>query len=365
MYVDDLVSHKSEPGSCTPAREQVSGVKALVIRRRADPTDDLYVQAPLRRLTARGNISLEALDFGWGLTAAGRLRPHLHDCTHVIVSRYCPGAWVKALIENRGRRFQLIYLVDDDIPAAAATGALPLTYRLRMARVARREFAAFLRGADRVVVTSRFLAGKYPADNVDLLEPANIWPLRSLDHFQDPERIVISFHATAIHQGDLAAVAPALRKVHDARANVWLEIMTDGKVPLYLRRLPRCRVRPDLPWPQYREVVQSSQSHIGLAPLMDSPYNRGKSHIKLFDITAMGAAGVYSNRSPYAGVIRHGVNGVLVEDRAEAWADTLIDLVDNPGRAKRMAEAAQELVADIGDPKRLEKYWRGVFGLEE
>jgi hypothetical protein len=122
-----------------------------LIRRRADPTDDLYLSAPLRSLAAGGRISLAALDFGWGLRTAGQLRPHLRDCTHVIVSRYCPGAWGKALLEYGDRPFQICYLVDDDIPAAPATRTLPLTYRLRMARVARREFAGFLRGADRVV----------------------------------------------------------------------------------------------------------------------------------------------------------------------------------------------------------------------
>jgi len=358
-------SQHRESEAFVPARDQVSGANVLLIRRRADPTDDLYVSAPLQSLAACGRISLAALDFGWGLRTAGQLRPHLRDCTHVIVSRYCPGAWVRALIENCGRRFQLIYLLDDDIPAAPATHTLPLTYRLRMARVARREFAGFLRGADRVVVTSEYLAGKYRADNVALLEPANIWPVRSLDHFQDPETIVISFHATAIHQADLAAIAPALREVHDRRAKVRLEIMTDGRVPLYLRRLPRCRVRRDMPWPEYKAFVQRAQSHIGLAPLMDSPYNRGKSHVKLFDITAMGAAGVYSNRSPYAGVIAHGVNGILAGDDVDAWTAALIELVDHPGRTKRMVESAQTRVAEIGDPERLVKYWRGVFGLGE
>lgn len=234
-----------------------------------------------------------------------------------------------------------------------------------MGRVARREFSSFMRGADRVVVTSAYLAEKYRADNVNLLPPASLWPKHPLDHFKDPENISITFHATAIHQGDLASIAPALRRVHDMRSNVRLEIVTDGTVPGCLSRLRRCRIRTDMPWSTYKEFVRCSESHIGLAPLMDSPFNRGKSHIKLFDITAMGAAGIYSNRAPYADVVTNGVHGLLADDSVDSWIQTLIALIDNPDQARQIAVSAQERVAEIGDPAHIERYWRKVLGLDD
>lgn len=339
--------------------------RALLIRSHPSPTDEIYFLTPFSRPPHTDNFALEILNFGEQRASLNRLQKSLEKCSHVIVSRYCPWQWTKYLIRNTGQQYSLIYLVDDDIPAATQTAGLPLSYRMRMKRVGRRQFSEFLRGADRVVVTSRHLAEKYRAPNVVLLQPSNIWPSRTLEHFADPRMITVTFHATAIHQTDLAVIAPAMQKLHDSRPDVQLDIVTDGKIPRCLHHLSRCRIRQDMSWPDFKEFVLSTYSHIGLAPLMDTPYNRGKSHIKMFDITALGAVGVYSNRSPYTDIIDNHKNGVLVEDDVEAWLAALVELVNDPGKAKLMAETAQSIASTAGDPDRLERFWAELLGLTE
>ena len=49
----------------------------------------------------------------------------------------------------------------------------------------------------------------------------------------------------------------------------------------------------------YPAVVKAIEPDICIAPLIDSPFNRCKSNIKMLEFTAMGAPGVYSNTEPY------------------------------------------------------------------
>ncbi len=69
---------------------------------------------------------------------------------------------------------------------------------------------------------------------------------------------------------------------------------------------------------------------IGIAPLMDSEFNRAKSPIKFFDYTALGLTSVCSDLSVYQGVVRNANNGMLCENSVEAWFDSLCRLIDNP-----------------------------------
>ena len=65
----------------------------------------------------------------------------------------------------------------------------------------------------------------------------------------------------------------------------------------------------------------------------------------------MGGVGIYSNRYPYTEIVRHGENGLLVDDAPKAWQAGLIQLLDNPEETARMAaEAARDAFA-MGDPQ--------------
>ena len=59
--------------------------------------------------------------------------------------------------------------------------------------------------------------------------------------------------------------------------------------------------------------------HIGLAPLLDTPFNRSKSPIKAMDYAAMGLAVLASNTPVYRGSIADGPAGQLVANDHRAW----------------------------------------------
>ena len=85
---------------------------------------------------------------------------------------------------------------------------------------------------------------------------------------------------------------------------------------------------------------------IGITPLVDNQFNRCKSAIKFFDYSALGMATVASDIGVYT-PIRHGNNGLLVENTEHAWYEALKMVVIDAALRNRLQIAAQRDVFDL------------------
>jgi hypothetical protein len=81
--------------------------------------------------------------------------------------------------------------------------------------------------------------------------------------------------------------------------------------------------------------------HIGLAPLLDTPFNRGKSPIKAMDYAALGLAVLASDTPVYRGSIADGPAGQLVPNDPLAWHAALDWMIRNPDLRTRTATGAR------------------------
>ena len=88
---------------------------------------------------------------------------------------------------------------------------------------------------------------------------------------------------------------------------------------------------------------------IGLAPLLDTPFNACKSPIKAMDYAALGMVALVSDSPVYRGCLADGSAGQLVCNNPAAWYAALDRLVRDPdkrrtiaarGRATFLAEAS-------------------------
>lgn len=83
---------------------------------------------------------------------------------------------------------------------------------------------------------------------------------------------------------------------------------------------------------------------IGLAPLVDNPFNRAKSHVKWLDYAMAGVAGIYQDIDAYETVV-DGVTGLKVTT-ADEWYESLKTLVDNAATRERLgAQARRDVMA--------------------
>jgi glycosyltransferase involved in cell wall biosynthesis len=77
--------------------------------------------------------------------------------------------------------------------------------------------------------------------------------------------------------------------------------------------------------------------HIGLAPLLDTPFNRAKSPIKAMDYAAMGMVVLASDMPVYRGSLADGKAGRLVANDPHAWFEALSWLVRDQALRRSIA----------------------------
>jgi len=120
-------------------------------------------------------------------------------------------------------------------------------------------------------------------------------------------------------------------------------------------------------YPGFVDWVSTVQPawHIGLAPLLDTPFNRSKSSIKAMDYAAIGLPTLASDTPAYRGSIADGPAGQLVANDPAAWHAALDWLIRDQSLRRSMAERARAAFAErgtlFGDAERRRAAWRSLL----
>ncbi len=312
----------------------------VVLSDGAKPTEDIYFLESVAPVLRSEGACIEHVVASRFIAAAwlkGRDFLSRYAGANLLLCRSLPPSWLAWLARHRHAFGYVVYLIDDDIAAAADDVTLPAAYRQRMAGIAKRQ-PSVLALCDEVVACSDALAARFSERhaNVSVLTPPLIAPLPALEHFDEPPSVhspwQIGFHSTRAHLQDLLHITPALRALLNARQDSQCEVMLGKHTPPALA---------------------------SLAPLLQTPFNKGKSFIKFLDIAAMGGVGIYSNRYPYTEVVRHGENGLLVGDAPDEWRAALQQLINDPQTTADMARQAAIDAQHIGDPQLAVRFWQG------
>ncbi|MET0313604.1 MAG: hypothetical protein ABW275_04360 [Hansschlegelia sp.] len=328
--------------------------RVVLIRSQPFPTDEIYVIAPLQPLIEAGEVELVVVDTNKEENAGGATEATLRDGDIVLIVRYVTPRWLRRVTEAR-RRISIVYLVDDDLPSAIDSPGLPQHYRRRMADVAAWDFQAMLRLCDRLVVTSQHLAERFASPKTMLLVPPWIRREGSLDH-HDGRRVKIGYHGTDVHSEDIEMLLPAVERVVEANENVEFEVFSGGAADRLIDR-PRFTVLKPMPWPDFKTYARENPCHVMLAPLLDTPFNAGKSIIKFCDAASAGAAGLYSDLSPYRDFVTDGVDGFLIRNDPELWEAALGQLVASPERVSGTARACRDTAAALRPVEAATRFW--------
>jgi glycosyltransferase involved in cell wall biosynthesis len=101
----------------------------------------------------------------------------------------------------------------------------------------------------------------------------------------------------------------------------------------------------NLPWTEETEVARIHDMDIGIMPLTDTPWARGKCGYKLIQYMACGLPVVASPVGVNSEIVEHGVNGFLAETDAE-WRDALFTLISSPELRQKMGAAGRKKVEE-------------------
>ena len=126
------------------------------------------------------------------------------------------------------------------------------------------------------------------------------------------------------------------------RTGARLLLISNGPPPDDLRSLG-AEYRP---WREASEIEDLSEIDIGIMPLPDSPFARGKCAFKLIQYMALARPAVASPVGANGEVVTSGENGFLAQGAA-AWEDALVSLIEDPDLRQRMGGKARRRIEDV------------------
>lgn len=97
------------------------------------------------------------------------------------------------------------------------------------------------------------------------------------------------------------------------------------------------------PWRLERELVDLSEMDIGIMPLPDAPWERGKCGLKALQYMALGIPAIASPVGVNREIIKHGENGLLAESNDE-WEDALARLLASEPLRRKLGRAGRVTV---------------------
>jgi glycosyltransferase involved in cell wall biosynthesis len=161
----------------------------------------------------------------------------------------------------------------------------------------------------------------------------------------------------------LASNIPELQIILPALKNVLKN--TNGKLILVSNATKPVRWLSDLPveyvrWSPETEVKALESAHVGLMPLRDTPYNRGKCGFKLIQYMARGIPVVTHPVGANKSIVRHGVDGYWANTLQE-WEKHLLSFYEEPQTAKEMGQNAREQILQHFSLKSVVPKWLQVF----
>lgn len=98
-----------------------------------------------------------------------------------------------------------------------------------------------------------------------------------------------------------------------------------------------------LPWRALTEVSDLATLDVGLMPLADDPWSRGKCGMKALQYMGLAIPPVVSPVGVNTEIVRDGVNGFWAKN-PEEWVDRLALLLRDSGLRKRLGQAARQTV---------------------
>lgn len=98
-----------------------------------------------------------------------------------------------------------------------------------------------------------------------------------------------------------------------------------------------------LSWSEDTEIAHIQKMDIGLMPLTDTPWSRGKCGYKLIQYMACSLPVIASPVGVNTEIVEHGISGFLASTEAE-WREALTTLLGDPGLRARMGAAGRKKI---------------------
>jgi hypothetical protein len=239
---------------------------------------------------------------------------------------------------------KFVYDIDDDFLALGSDHSQSATYEVFKPIV-----GYALTSADQIWVSTQTLADRYRQFARDIAVVPNaldrrVWKPASAAPRRN-QAVQFLYMGTTTHRKDFSSlVLPGFRRLREEfrnKINLTLIGVTDE------RHSDAGYSTVDVPpgialtYPAFANWLQSLGPYdIGLAPLLDTSFNRAKSHIKQLEYSALGLATIAADLPPYRDSA-YSKSTVLAEPTADAFYLAMRGLVIDSDRRRELQDAAR------------------------
>ena len=200
-------------------------------------------------------------------------------------------------------------------------------------------FKAQLKTCDGVIVSTDNLKEVYMQFNKNIHVVKNSLDFEMWDKLRKPKKdnkIRIGWQGGQMHNEDLDILRPVLPKLLKKHKNI--EFHFFGFIPPFLE-MDKVFDHKIVPFFDYPKKVMGLNLDITLAPLVETPFNRGKSSLRVLEAGASRSAVVATANPhlPYASVIDNGEDGYLAKT-TEDWVNCLDSLILSPVLRRKFSD---------------------------
>lgn len=298
------------------------------------------------------------------VTSTGMKYEHLLEYNTIHVQRLCDweSFYVLERLKKAGKR--IVYDIDDDIfnipkdhPASRLIGRDELIAA-----------TACMNLADEIVASTNPLAeiifsvtGRKPLVIPNAVDMSDGWTPTPFTGSPDAIKRIF-WQGGNTHGEDWRVCADAVDAILGERQDVRVVIL--GFLPpivMELLQKPNWRGRVEFlefsSTETYSQMMRHIRAEVGIAPLVDTRFNRSKSNLKFLEYTAVGIPTVASSLNPYSDTIENGVDGFLVKTSQE-WFSSITLMLDDKRKRLATLEAARRKVREQYDIGKTAAIWK-------
>lgn len=214
-----------------------------------------------------------------------------------------------------------------------------------------------MRQSDGVIVSTPYLAEMYKGQNDNIYVMPNSIDFSEWDNLERKKgnRIRIGWIGGGTHGPDLESVAPVIEEILKKYEDVWFYCIHG--VPQVFKEMQK--VYWTRKWATinlYPKFMASYKFDIGIAPLIDNNFNRGKSNLRWLEYSALKIPTVASPLPDFTRVIENNKNGCIA-NTDEEWFRHLDNLIVDEKLRRDIGNSAYKTIRkEFNTAKNSQKY---------
>jgi glycosyltransferase involved in cell wall biosynthesis len=256
---------------------------------------------------------------------------------------------------RQGAKF--VYDIDDDLTTIHSDNECASDLRKDVDGIKRHLDA--IRRCNAVTTSTKYLGRKLKGLNPDVSVLENCISVEDWQNISKTEHkpLTIGWLGSPSHRSDLLLLVEPWKIIAEKYPNVRF-ILGGYSIPELVDALgDKISLLPKVNIDEYPKLV--STIDIGMAPLVESEFNKSKSAIKFLEYSALGIPCVASPVEPYK-CINHTVTGFLATETKD-WIRFIGQLIRDPLLRRKMGENAKKWVLTNRNIHEEVRHWESTY----